>query len=422
VRTGESENAHEPVRGIRHNQRVAAQDPARPAHAQRLVDARKEWGWSQDDLAAEVQKIRAERKYRPSDRETLRRQIIEHEKNGKPGKMWRSLLADALREEEDQLFGLAIDVALPRPLLLQMPVDIDVVNLVLAQRAAHIQAEHIFGPAHARDLVDRDLVTIEALITVTPTALRHDVRRAAGRIAEVGGWIAQDSGDYAKAHQLTSRAADHLRGADPALRAMISMRRSNIVMRDDPDLAVDLAAEAAQLIDGQTVGRLAASIARQQALAAVADHDPPAFRRHAAHALDAAAIEPIPDDHAIYATASYIAGEIAAGYLATGHAETAVALLLAHHQHWPTGQYRDFAVASTRLLRALITQHDYRAATDHLDAAILAYRAAPSDRARHELRQSRKILRDHTRVAANASVLHTLRTRITAALQEAATP
>ncbi|MGO9386198.1 MAG: hypothetical protein ACLP4W_30085 [Mycobacterium sp.] len=422
MRTGESENAHEPVRGIRHNQMVAAPDPARPAHAQRLVDARKEWGWSQDDLAAEVQKIRAERKYRPSERETLRRQIIEHEKNGKPGKMWRSLLADALREEEDQLFGLVIDVALPRPLLLQMPVDIDVVNLVLAQRAAHIQAEHIFGPAHARDLVDRDLVTIEQLITVTPTALRHDVRRAAGRIAEVGGWIAQDSGDYAKAHRLTSRAADHLRGADPALRAMISMRRSNIVMRDDPDLAVDLAAEAAQLIDGQTVGRLAASIARQQALAAVADHDPTAFRRHAAHALDLAAIEPIPDDHAIYATASYIAGEIAAGYLATGHAETAVALLLAHHQHWPTGQYRDFAVASTRLLRALITQHDYRAATDHLDAAILAYRAAPSDRARHELRQSRKILRDHTRTATNASVLHTLRTRITAALQEATTP
>lgn len=97
-------------------------------------------------------------------------------------------------------------------------------------------------------------------------------------------------------------------------------------------------------------------------------------------------------------------------------------MLLAHHQHWPTGQYRDFAVASTRLLRALITQHDYRAAIDHLDAAIHAYRAAPSDRARHELRQSRKILRDHTRAATNASVLHTLRTQITAALQEATTP
>jgi hypothetical protein len=95
----------------------------------------------------------------------------------------------------------------------------------LAQRAAHIQAEHIFGPAHARDLVDRDLVTIEQLIHVTPVGLRYDVRRAAGRIAEVGGWIAQDSGDYATAARLTTRAADHLRAAEPALRAMILMRR-----------------------------------------------------------------------------------------------------------------------------------------------------------------------------------------------------
>jgi hypothetical protein len=80
----------------------------------------------------------------------------------------------------------------------------------LAQRAAHIQAEHIFGPAHARDLVDRDLVTIEQLIHVTPVGLRYDVRRAAGRIAEVGGWIAQDSGDYITAARLTIRAADRL--------------------------------------------------------------------------------------------------------------------------------------------------------------------------------------------------------------------
>jgi hypothetical protein len=58
-----------------------------------------------------------------------------------------------LQVDEDHLFGLHVDVALPRPLLLEMPVGIDVVDVLLAQRAAHIQAEHIFGPTHARDLV-----------------------------------------------------------------------------------------------------------------------------------------------------------------------------------------------------------------------------------------------------------------------------
>jgi hypothetical protein len=400
---------------------VADPDLARPAPAQRLRDARRGWGWSQNDLAAEVEKVRTVRNHRPCDRESLRRQIVQIERDGKAGPMWRSLLADALQTDEDQLFGLHVDVALPRPLLLQMPVGTDVVDVLLAQRAAHIQAEHIFGPTHARDLVDRDLVTIEQLITVTPAALRHDVRRAAGRIAEVGGWIAQDSGDYITAARLTIRAADHLRAAEPALRAMILMRRSNIVVREDADLAVDLANSAAQLIEGQSVGRLAASITRQQASAALANHDHVAFREHAAHALDLVDIDPVPDDHAIYASSAYVAAEIAAGYLATGHADKAAELLLQHDGRWPAAQRRDSAVAATRLLRAFIAQGDYHAATQHLAATARAYQAAPSDRARQELRTCRKIVRDRARTTKSLP-LHTLRARINDVLQEDTTP
>jgi hypothetical protein len=400
---------------------VADPDLARPAPAQRLRDARRGWGWSQNDLAAEVEKVRTARNHRPCDRESLRRQIVQIERDGKAGPMWRSLLADALQADEDHLFGLHVDTALPRPLLLQMPVGTDVVDVLSAQRAAHIQAEHIFGPTHARDLVDRDLVTIEQLIPVTPAALRHDVRRAAGGIAEVGGWIAQDSGDYITAARLTIRAADHLRAAEPALRAMILMRRSNIVVREDPELAVDLADRAAQLIEGQSVGRLAASITRQQASAALANHDHLAFREHATHALDLADIDPVPDDHAIYASSAYVAAEIAAGYLATGHADKAIELLLQHDGHWPPGQRRDSAVAATRLLRALITHGDYHAATQHLPAAVRAYQAAPSDRARQELRTCRKIVRDRARTTKSLP-LHAVRTRINDVLQEDTTP
>jgi hypothetical protein len=207
--------------------------------------------------------------------------------------------------------GLAVDAALPRPLLVQTPVNADVLAVILAQRAAHIRAEHLFGPDYARALVDRDLVTIEKLVASAPSSLRSDVRRAAGGIAELGGWIAQDSGDPAKADQLTRRAEDHARGADSSLRAMIAMPRSNILLTRDPTLAVDLAAEAAQLVEGRSVGRLAASIARQQAMAAMASHDRASFVRHTDRALDLAHTEPVADDHAVYATRAYVASEVA---------------------------------------------------------------------------------------------------------------
>ena len=274
----------------------------RVASGQRLRDARAAWGWSQNELAAEIAKIRAARGLTAAEPESLRRQIIAFEKGRNPGPMWRSLLADALQDDEDRLFGLVVDAALPRPLLVQTPLSSDVLDVILAQRAAHIRAEHLFGPDYARHLVHRDLTTIEELIPVTPPKLRYDVRRAAGLIAELGGWIAQDSGDPIRADQLTVRAEDHLRAADPILRAMVWMRRSNIQLRTDPQLAVELVADAARLIDGRSVGRLAASVARQRALAAIASHDRSGFIEHADHALDIAQTEPVADDHAIYAT------------------------------------------------------------------------------------------------------------------------
>ncbi|MCV7117178.1 hypothetical protein H7I93_08005 [Mycobacterium nebraskense] len=379
--------------------------------------ARKAWGWTQHDLVNEVEKVRSRRGLALSVPDSISRQIKAFEQGAKPGPLWRQLLTEALREDEDHLFGLTIDAALPRPLLVQTPVNADVLAVILAQRAAHIRAEHLFGPEYARALVDRDLVTIEKLLTNAPADLRRDVRRAAGRIAELGGWIAQDSGDPVKADQLTCRADDHLRAAaDPILRAVIAMRRSNILLMRDPALAVDLAAEAAQLIDGRSVGRLRASIARQQALAAMADQDRQSFERHAACALDIAYTEPVADDHAIYASRAYVASEIALGFNGFRQPEKALELLLEHHNSWPHDQQRDYAVACARLLRTLIALHDYHSALQYIDGAARAYLTTPSDRARRELRLCRKVIRD--RVRADKSLpLHTLRKRIEDALQ-----
>jgi hypothetical protein len=353
---------------------------------------------------------------RTVDLDSLRRQIVEFERGRQPGRLWRALLAEALRVDDESLFGLAVDTDLPRPLLVQTALNGDVLAVILEQRAAHIRAEHLFGPDYARALVDRDLTTIEELIGVTPPALRADMRRAAGCIAELGGWIAQDSGDPLKALDLTTRAEDHLRSAGPALLAVVRMRRSNIVLQSDPDLAVELADDAARLINGISVGRLGASIARQAALAAAANRDAQSFARHAASALDLAGVEPVADDHAIYASPAYVAADVAFGLMMFRDAEKALELLREHHGNWPGGQRRDFAVASARLVRAAIMVGDYRAAVELIPDTLVTYLSAPSDRARRELRYCRKLVRDRAR-ATNSLPLQTLRKRIEDALR-----
>jgi hypothetical protein len=295
-------------------------------------------------------------------------------------------------------------------------VNADQVAALLDQRAAHSRAEHVFGPEFARDLVDRDLTTIEELIKNTPAQLLREVRRAAGRIAELGGWIAQDSGDFTKADQLTRRAEDHARTADPVLQALVAMRRSNIELARDPGLAVDLADHAAELVDGRSVGRLLASIARQQALAAIATSDRSSFVEHATRALDVAQVEPVADDHAVYATRAYVAAEIAPGFIALNQPERALDLLVEDINNWPEAQLRDHAVACARLLRVFIVLRDYHSALDHVPTTVQEYARTPSDRARHELRLCRRLIRDRAR-ADKSLPLQQLRKRIEALMQ-----
>jgi len=269
-------------------------------------------------------------------------------------------------------------------------------------------------------LVERDLDTVEALIKTAPRRLKRAMAEAAGTIAEVAGWIAQDLGDHAAAQTLTHKAFLHLRAASPELRAMILMRQSNILTRSDASLAVDLVADAAEFIDGRDAGRLTASIARQQALAALHNDDERGFHRHAAEALELGDIEPATDDRAPYAHAAYVASDIASGYLRLGHAEKALELLTSHHTEWTSQQHRDRAVADMRLLHTYIAIRDYRLALALADTAIPAYLSAPSQRARRHLAQAGKLVRDRRR-RDTSPVLQELAARIKKATQGAHT-
>jgi hypothetical protein len=351
---------------------------------------------------------------------SLQRTISHILATGQIGQMWREDLAAVFGVDPDELFSAPTETRLPHPLLVHLPVDQDVLHIIEQQQQAHISAEHTFGPQHARPLVECDLTTVEALIPAAPHSLKAQVRQAAGTIAEVAGWIAQDLGDHSAAERLTGNAALHLRSSGPELTAMILMRQSNILSRSNAALAVELAYDAAELINGRHVGRLAASVTRQRALAMLANHDERAFHRHAAEALDLGNIDPVPGDRAIYAHAAYVASEIASGYLRIGRPEGALELLAKHRHGWTSSQHRDRAVAEMRMLHALIAVGEYAVALTAADAAIAAYLAAPSQRARRHLALAGTLVRDRRRRNRNL-VLQQLAGRIKNATQGVAT-
>ncbi len=157
---------------------MAAADPIRARNAQRLRAAMDQYGYSLRELAIEAENVR---QLRGDDnvptRETLKREISHVLATGKIGPMWREDLAAVFGVEPDEFFVVPIETQLPHPLLLQLPIDSDVLEVIRAQQHAHIRAEHAFGPQHARPLVESDLVTIESLIAHAPPQLKPQMRQ-----------------------------------------------------------------------------------------------------------------------------------------------------------------------------------------------------------------------------------------------------
>ncbi|WP_036376240.1 hypothetical protein [Mycolicibacterium austroafricanum] len=103
---------------------MAAADPNRARNAQRLRDARAEYGFSLNELAVEVQNVRRLRgDTEIPQRESLRQMILSIERGGAFGDMWRADLAAVFGREPDELFSVPIASPLPHPLLLRLPVD-----------------------------------------------------------------------------------------------------------------------------------------------------------------------------------------------------------------------------------------------------------------------------------------------------------
>ena len=362
--------------------------------------ARLEAGLTVEQLVARVQSVDQRRGLPALDPENLRTQIFKIEANRQhPGQKWRSRLSEALRVPSVQLFGPIASVPLPPPLLADTRVTDATVQNLLARRANYAEAEHIFGPAYVVNQVRAELHVVRDLIELTPALLRRDMRLAAAHYAELLGWIAQESGDLALADSATREAVDHLElvGGEPGLRAMLLMRRSNVLTATQPRTATEFAEAAATLAAGIPTARLHGAIARQHALAAFAVRDESAFKRHVEIAYDLASAEPDDNDLAKYASPAYIVSETAPGLIAFRQADLAADRLQEHLDKWPDGQHRDQTVSQMRFVHALVAVGDYTAAYRHVDDALRGLRATPSARGHDELVSIAKLLRDRGR-------------------------
>jgi transcriptional regulator with XRE-family HTH domain len=351
-----------------------------------IRQARLSRGWSQDVLARRVAATRRAGG-ESVDPLSVKTQLSRWE-NGRvvPDRFTCQILADVFSTTVEALFGLRPADDLPRPVLVEAHVTPHTVELLRARRAVHAQTEASFGPAEASTLVSQDLATIDGLLRVAPEPLSSELHEVAAMIAELGGWIAQDSGDTDQALVCTTRAHAHAQAAaNPRLEAMIVMRWANVVASSDPRASASLSRRAEELASRLLASRLHAAIARQRACVAALLDDRKLFHEQIERAIDFAATPVVPGELAPYADVAYIASEHAEGLLVLGEPEGAADALAGHVLRWAPGQERDHAVALTRWLQALAASGDCQTALDHCDDVLLAYERAPSIRSRSAL-------------------------------------
>ncbi|MGH9071505.1 MAG: helix-turn-helix transcriptional regulator [Acidimicrobiales bacterium] len=321
-----------------------------PSIGARIREARQARGWSMGACARRFVAIRTEAGER-LDAANIRSQWSNWERGiHAPDRLSQTTIAQVFGVPVEAIFGLTTERNLPRPILVEAHVTPETIGLLRRQRGVHAEAEHSLGPQFAKVLVGIDLVTIEALVRLTPEALSPQVHAVAASVAELGGWIAQECGVRAKALELTLRAFEYAEeSGDSSLEAMILMRRSNLVAPVDPRRGAKLADRAAELVQRSAPSRLHATIARQRAPRLHSQRD---GRR-----------------------AHRVGRSRSCGHPAGGPGPGA-----------GPGQERDHAVALARWLQALVDSGDHRSAAEHTVRILMAYQRAPSQRARLALR------------------------------------
>jgi hypothetical protein len=224
---------------------------------------------------------------------------------------------------------------------------------------------------------------------VGDAAVRRDLSRAIGELAQLGGWVASDAGRHGQAERLWMLGLGAAReGGDVRLGAtIVSCLSYQALWLGEPDRALDLVEVARQGAASWPGGAFQALLATRQARAHAGVDDAGRCERALAQAgewIAQAGHEEDPD-WVYWVTPAVLAADAGRAWLELGRARRAADGLAEGLRLFGEAQPRNRALHLTSLATAHLHDHEPQPAIEAIDAAIDLMPVSDSRRVRQRL-------------------------------------
>jgi transcriptional regulator with XRE-family HTH domain len=382
----------------------------------RLAKLRQAHGWSQQKLYLEMAR-QAEIDGQPFPAWSSMKPRISFWENGKvvPEAPRQRLLAAVLQVEVHEL-GFEESATPPTAAATGSSVPSAAITPELVRHlgsmfSSFAETDRMIGPRMVLDVVRAQCQMIEKLCGSARQPVRDELLKVGAHYFELGGWLAQDSGDFDAAASLSTKALDMAyESGDAWMISYTFMRRSNIAT-DNGNATEGLSLAHAALRDGVHLGpKLAALSLRQLANAQSLLGDEKAVSRAIEEALDIVDETGEPEPFANYCTPQYVQMEGASAWLRLGRPDRAATLLTTALDTWPSGDQRDRGIGVARLATAHTLAGAIDAACEVGRDALSLANTASSARAISELSRLRNRLTPWRRIREVAELTDQIRT------------
>ncbi|MHC0432305.1 helix-turn-helix domain-containing protein [Streptomyces sp. O3] len=291
-----------------------------------------------------------------------------------------------------QLLGAAVSLGVAAGTgTRERPVNPAVVGHLRSLRATLVQSDSLYGPCCVIGAVRDHLAVIQRqLLPVAKGNLHSQLLQAAAEWAEFAGWLHEDLGQVDTGLWWSDRAMEWAQEADDPLRqAFILMRKAQqSVGLMQEQRAIGLAS-AALRVRGDVPARVRGSAYLQQAHGhSLAKEDAAAFRAlDAAYGLIVNERDAPTDDLGGYCVVSYADAQRAAVNMRLGKPDKAVATYQKALLDWPDAYQRERGLHLARLANAYAANRCPDAACGTALEALEITRETESRRTRSELRK-----------------------------------
>ncbi|MGW4720926.1 helix-turn-helix domain-containing protein [Nocardia sp. NPDC004260] len=312
--------------------------------------------------------------------------------------------------------------ALPERLAaaIHTPTEAQLAAAMLSTLAGHSVRDQLAGPHDLVGVARNDLTFIDQRLAASRDGSigRRRLQYAAGRYAELLGWLQQDSGDLEAAESWSKIALTHAKATnDVQFHAYVLMRSSNIASDAGKFSNAAYFIDEALLRADTLTSQQRAVLLRQQAnvFAARARSGERADVMACVDALTRAAeaaAEPAedPDDLAGYCSPAYVAMEAAQCWIELGHPEEALVISEQRMSDWSAYGRRDLGMGLARLSNAHAGVGSWSEAVEVAGYAAGIVADTGSHRTLNQLRATATVLHAAGQTGAARELTHQVRT------------